>query len=326
MPEKTFAVSVDETNPYKNIAREALLMEQVPDGAVILYLWQNRHTVVIGRSQNAWTECRFEELEKDGGFLARRLSGGGAVYHDLGNLNFTFLTTDALYDVDRQSEVILRAVRALGVDAVRTGRNDIETAGRKFSGNAFYHAAGKAYHHGTILVSASLAAAQKYLSVSKDKIESKGVESVKSRIINLTEINSAITIDAMRTSLVAAFDEVYGRKSEAWLTDGASSRQAELEARFSSPDWKYGKNPPFAFSARRRFSWGGVEIRLDVQNNTIQDAAVFSDAMDEQFILALPAVFRGAEFRAEAVAKKLTARYGNEKTDYSNDILALLFS
>ena len=330
---KGIVVRSPETNPYGNIAREAFLLENVPAGTCILYLWQNERTVVIGRNQNAWAECRVEELERDGGFLARRLSGGGAVFHDLGNLNFTFLLPREDYDVERQSEVILRAVSGLGISAVRTGRNDIETGGRKFSGNAFYRAGNNAYHHGTLLVHTDMAAAGRYLSASADKIRSKGVASVRSRIVNLADCMAGLTIPALIQSLCAAFDEVYRINAEKpetppeALFEGGSERFPKLAARFSSPDWKYGKNPDFRFKAARRFLWGGVEVRFDVKENRIAAAHIFSDAMDGDFIVKATELLAGADFSPEALAKKLCAAYpeGSCEWKQARDIAAMIF-
>lgn len=308
------AVYISEnTEPYRNIALEEYLMETVPAGTCILYLWQNRNTVVIGRNQNCWKECRVKELEQDGGFLARRLSGGGAVFHDLGNLNFTFLVPKTDYDVDRQLEVILRAVSAAGIDAKKTGRNDIEADGRKFSGNAFYFNGPNAYHHGTLLIAADKEKAMRYLSVSAEKIRSKGVDSVRSRIVNLSELCPGLTVETIKRELVKAFGQVYGcapRMMEESEID--RNRVEALRAKFASPDWLYGRNMPFQLKFSERFPWGEVEIRLNVQGKRIADADVSSDAMDEAFIARIPACLRGCEFSSSAAAARILECFREE--------------
>jgi lipoate-protein ligase A len=331
MIKKTFVIDTAETNPWRNLALESFLLENTPAETCILYLWQNRHTVVIGRNQNARKECRVAELEADGGFLARRLSGGGAVYHDMGNLNFTFLLPSADYDLGLQTEVILRAARSLGVDAQRSGRNDIETQGRKFSGNAFYKAGNNSYHHGTILVQVDPGAVQKYLSVSQDKIKAKGVDSVKSRIINLVECNPAITVEKMKAAMRRSFDETYKIKAGDLALENAPEKLMlpddvdigkSIEARygvFSSEDWRYGKDPPFEWTVSGRFAWGGIEIRLSVKKNIIEDAAIFSDSMDVEFILALPKLLRGCAFNEAAAKERL------QNTEASHDVISLIF-
>ena len=228
------------TDPYENLALEQTLLERVRENACILYLWQNARTVVIGRNQNPWKECRTALLEEEGGHLARRLSGGGAVFHDLGNLNFTFLMREADYDLDRQLTVIETACRSLGIPVERSGRNDLLADGRKFSGNAFYHHNGRAYHHGTLMVDVDLEMVQRYLSPSKAKLAAKGVDSVRSRVVNLREFLPDLTVERLSDALTAAFAEVYdqaignsqqaiedGGRGESLVTNHQSPRDGE---------------------------------------------------------------------------------------------------
>ena len=139
MIRKIYFYISDCIDPYTNLATEKTLLDCVGDNEIILYLWQNQNTVVIGKNQNALTECRCALLEEDGGHLARRLSGGGSVFHDLGNLNFTFLCAKENYDLSRQMQVIKEACALGGISAEISGRNDILADGKKFSGNAFYN-------------------------------------------------------------------------------------------------------------------------------------------------------------------------------------------
>lgn len=306
MIERTEYYIAKQTVPYPNMALEEYLMESVPRGTCILYLWQNRRTVVIGRNQNCWKESRVKELESDGGHLARRLSGGGAVYHDLGNLNFTFLVKKEDYDVDRQLSVILNACRKLGIPAEKTGRNDVTVNGRKFSGNAFYFSGDSAYHHGTLLIGADKDAAGRYLSVSPDKIRSKGVDSVRSRIANLSEFLPGLTVAQMISVLLPAFGGVYGRApSEIPEPSLDGGRIAELEKNFSNPDWLYNRSAPFQYEFSRRFPWGGVAVCLDVDGGVVTDAAVYSDAMDEALIAGIAGGLRGCRFSAAAAAERV---------------------
>ena len=197
-------------DPFFNLAVEEYLLQNTDEGCCTLYLWQNQNTVVIGRNQNAFKECRTTLLENEGGKLARRLSGGGAVFHDLGNLNFTFLVPTADYDLDKQLKVIELACEKLGVKVERSGRNDILADGRKFSGNAFYKNGPRAYHHGTLMVDVDREKMSRYLNPSKAKLSSKGVDSVRSRVVNLKELASDTTIELLSEKLAEAFEEVYG--------------------------------------------------------------------------------------------------------------------
>jgi len=291
------------TNPYQNLALEEYLLENVKPGQCILYLWQNARTVVVGRNQNCWRECRIQKLEEEGGFLVRRLSGGGAVFHDLGNLNFTFLVEKADYDVAKQLEVILQGVRKFGIDAEKSGRNDITIEGRKFSGNAFYRAGSKRYHHGTILIDVDTEELSKYLQVSKEKLAMKGVESVKSRVMNLKECNSEIDVPQMKEKLLEAFGEVYGGELKEWqLLPKMAIEIQEKAAWFSSDLWKYGKSAPFEYEISHRFEWGDLCLQLAIEKGQVKEAGVWSDGMDAEFFPALSKALIGRRFSGQALA------------------------
>ena len=287
------------TDPHYNLALEEKLL-QAADDAIILYLWQNQNTVVIGRNQNPWKECRTALLTEEGGILARRLSGGGAVFHDLGNLNFTFLMPQPCYDLDRQLEVICTAVRSFGIQSERSGRNDILANGRKFSGNAFYKNGRQAYHHGTILIDADMEKLGRYLSPSKAKLAAKGVDSVRSRVGNLRELNGAITVETMKAALTRAFSKVYGgsvEKTEAF-PDPA------LVQRYRSWDWNYGQRLPFSAQWEERLAFGCVRIEAQVEHGTIRSARVYSDAMDWQLPARLEEALIGSRLDRAALTEK----------------------
>lgn len=275
-------ISVYETfdvNPYENLATEKYLLDRVRPGQCILYLWQNQNTVVIGKNQNPWVECRTTLLQEEGGLLARRLSGGGAVFHDVGNLNFTFLVSQEDYDLDKQLAVIQRACAFAGICAEKSGRNDLLAEGQKFSGNAFYQASGKAYHHGTLLIDVDMGKLSRYLSPPKAKLEAKGISSVRSRVVNLRELSPELTCDTMRTFMKTAFAEVYGLEPEKLTIPNRDSIQA-LAEEYSSWEYVYGTPLPFTFQCEQKFSWGYVLIQLEVKNGVVLGAKVFSDAMD----------------------------------------------
>ncbi len=269
------------------MALEEYLFDAHKEG-VLLYLWRNQNTVVIGRNQNAWKECRIQALESDGGKLARRTSGGGAVFHDVGNLNFTFITTKALYNQERQLELIIGAVKRLGISASFTGRNDIVTSsGAKFSGNAFRHSSTTDMHHGTLLIAVDMQKLSKYLAPSKEKLRSKGVESVRSRVCNLQEYRSELDSAMMIEALTQTFKENYGPFSLLQEETLDQNLLSSLIERHASWDWRLGASPRFDVEFSTRFDWGEFDLQLALKGGIIENAFVFSDAMDEAFIRSL---------------------------------------
>ena len=306
MIRKIFIYNAQGTDPHENLAAEKVLMDALKPGEAMLYLWQNLNTVVIGRNQNAWLECRTSLLEEEGGKLARRLSGGGAVYHDLGNLNFTFLMCKEDYDLDRQTEVIRKACALAGIQAERSGRNDLLADGRKFSGNAFYQDKVHTYHHGTLMVDVDKEKLGRYLSPPKAKLQAKGVASVRSRVVNLKELSPALTIAGMRRFMVEAFQEVYGSSASEFVPDAAMLEQiSQLRTVYSSWDYLYGAPLAFTFSCEKKFPWGYIQLQLDAKGGMIQEVGINTDAMDwtlpERIINAL----KGCRFETDTMVYAL---------------------
>lgn len=303
------------TSPYENLAREEALLESVAPGKCILYLWQNDKTVVVGRNQNCWKECRVAALEEAGGHLARRLSGGGAVYHGLGNLNFTFLVPREDYDVARQTEVILRAVRAFGVNAERTGRNDLTVDGRKFSGHAYYRTERACYHHGTLLLGDESAEMEKYLSVSREKLRAKSVASVRARVCALKDYCGGITTTAMSRSLLTALSEVYSvHVTPLPETRVDPEKLAALTEKYASPDWKYGRRFTFEYELSRRFAWGGLELLLHVESGRVAELSVCTDALDAAFPALVRKALLDVPFEAAAIGAALDSLPARDET------------
>lgn len=300
-------------DPYANLAMEEYLMLHCADTECILYLWQNEHTIVIGRNQNPWKECHLSELTNSGGHLVRRLSGGGAVYHDLGNLNFTFLVQNENYDVSRQLDVITGAMRRLGIPAERSGRNDILADGKKFSGNAFYKQSKYCYHHGTLMLDVDVSKLSDYLNVSADKLKSKGVASVKSRVTNLVDFVPDLTVARLKQALRDSFEAVYGLTANT-LTCEALDETAlqEARAKFSSWDWLYGHNPGFENEMSFRFEWGGVDLCFSVKKGVIKEAVFYSDSLQPELMLALPKHLAGVIYQKDAICKALAAHVAKD--------------
>ena len=311
---ETFIAESPYVSPWINLAFEENMLPLASSRGIILYLWRNQHTVVIGRNQNAWKECRTVLLEEEGGSLARRLSGGGAVYHDLGNLNFTFLTSHGRYDVSRQTEVLVRALQFLGISAVRTGRNDISVEDRKVSGNAYYSGRAGRLHHGSILINGNIDRMTRYLQPSAAKLKSKGIDSVRSRVANLREFSPSITVDGVKNAIAAAFLEEYGGRGEpidlcSMLNEGTF--QPLLE-KFSSRDWIYGRSPDFDLDIDHRFDWGNMELGFSVLEGRIARCQIYSDAMNGELIAGLGRCLEGVPLEGSALGEALRKPFGEE--------------
>lgn len=277
--ETAFFYQSTSLNPYYNLAVESVLSENVLTDWGGLYLWRNEKTVVIGRHQNPYLECNLENLRQDSIHLARRMTGGGAVYHDAANLNFTFFNRRSDFDIKRNFNVILRALRQLGIEAQPDGRNDLCIHGKKFSGSAFFKNSDIAYHHGTLMLGVSLDNISKYLTPSAFKLKSKGVSSVKSRVINLNKIKESLTIDALSNMLKQSYIEEFKINIKA-LEEFDELALNQRIKKFSSSLWIMGENPDLLYKNSAHFTWGDIMIGLDYRKRI----HVYSDALDMELI------------------------------------------
>lgn len=291
---------------WLNLARDGYFLENNKKGDVILYFYVNKNAVIIGRNQNAWKECSIANMNADGVQLVRRHSGGGAVFHDNGNLNFSFITDEKHYDLNRQMRVILNAVSKLGLKAELSGRNDITVDGKKFSGNAFSLAKGNRSHHGTILVNADLTKLSNYLCVSKEKMRSKGIDSVRARVCNICELSSGLTVEAMRRLVIESFIEEYGAASEYVFDGTALAEVEERRERHASWEWRFGKTPQFDFETDKRFSFGDTQIYFNSRNGVIRETKVYSDCLDTELTTEIENALTGVHFRKEEIKAALS--------------------
>ncbi len=297
-------IVTDCTDPYKNLALEEYLTFHIEEDEVILYLWQNEHTVVIGRNQNPWKECSVEKIKSDGCRLARRLSGGGAVYHDLGNINFTFIARKPNFDLNKQTNVIMDAMKMLGLDCEKSGRNDLTIDGMKFSGHAKFNSGDYCYHHGTIMMYVDCDALSKYLTVSKLKLKSKGVSSVKSRVTNLRDHVPGITKELVNEALIRSFLKNY-REGTTYveITQETPKVPEELLEKYASEKWRYGRCIEFNVDMEERFQWGTVYVTMEVNGGIIKRCGVYSDSLYTEVFPKLHKKLEGLKFDAATISK-----------------------
>ena len=311
---------ISESNdPYENIATEKFLFDTLSENDISLYLWQNKDTVVIGKNQNPAAECRISVFEEEGIKLARRLSGGGCVFHDMGNLNFTFLCSEENYSPEKQTEIIMNACSMAGIRTEFSGRNDILAEGRKFSGNAFYISKGKVCRHGTLMIDTDTERLTRLLTPSKAKLQSKGIKSVKSRVINLSELSSELTTEKMKEYMLGAFGCCYG-KTPCPIKEVDKKRIDILAGELSSWEYLYGKTLPFSASFEAHFLWGSAQLNLDVRHAVIENAVFYTDSMDETLSEKISSALIGCRYNAGCVKASL---FSALPAEISGDIFSL---
>ncbi|NBB85422.1 MAG: lipoate--protein ligase [Bacteroidetes bacterium] len=298
------------TDPTLNLAMEEHVLRSFPAEEDYVVFYVNEPSIIIGRNQNTLEEINAAYVEANDIHVVRRISGGGAVYHDHGNLNFSFITDYAmnrLNNFQHFTRPVIEALDALGVPAELQGRNDIVVDGRKVSGNAQYSTGSRMFSHGTLLFDSNLGEVQHALEVKQGKIESKGHKSVRSRVANIVEFldDDSLTVEDLRAHLLASFKAaqdvtVYEPTDADW-----AAAEELAEAKYRTWAWNYGASPDFDVQRARRFDIGEVDIRLNISDGRIQEIAIFGDFLGHADVAALEEQLQGTPYRLDTLTAAL---------------------
>jgi lipoate---protein ligase len=269
------------TDPRINLAIEEYALKNLDINESYLLFYINEPSIIIGKNQNTIEEINTDYVEKQGLHVVRRLSGGGAVYHDLGNLNFSFITKDdgeSFHNFKKFTEPVVTALHKLGVKAELSGRNDIIAEGRKISGNAQFSTKGRMFSHGTLLFDSEMENVVSALRVKKDKIESKGIKSIRSRVANISEfLNEQMSIEEFRSTLLDYIFEGSDVEEYVLTEDDWKNIHKLSKERYQNWDWNYGKSPKFNLQHSHRFPVGSIDVRLEVNKGKIDNCKIFGD-------------------------------------------------
>lgn len=264
----------DRTDPYFNLASEQYLLDTEDDE--VFMLWRNEKAVIIGKNQNAYAEINKPFVDEHEIKVVRRLTGGGAVFHDLGNVNFTYIVSRndcPTLDFERFSRPVISALRGLGVEAELSGRNDITVGGRKISGNAQCVYNNKVMHHGTLLFSADMSQMSGALNVDEEKIKSKGIKSVRSRVCNLCEYLTDMDVTEFKSYLEGC---VEGKKT-VFSPEQIKEIEKLRDEKYSTWEWNYGVSKEYGRRSKRYFPFGTVDILLSADRGVITAVRFFGD-------------------------------------------------
>ncbi len=321
------------TDARINLALEEYVFRSKPAGEDVLLFYVNDRAIIIGRNQNTIEEIDADVVAERGVTVVRRVSGGGAVYHDTGNLNFSFMTPDVKARFNRYDHFtrpVIEVLHALGVPAELGGRNDILAGGRKISGNAQFAAPARMFSHGTLLLDSDLDAVTAALRPKPGKVESKGVKSIRSRVANISEfLQAPLDVVELRERII---ERIFGTRDreqipQIELTNADwDAVHALVATKYGTWSWNYGENPPSNVQRARRFPAGELDVRLDVKDGHIAAARIFGDFMGREDVAQLEARLVGVPYDRTAVERALQAV---EPSDYfgdvaREDVLALL--
>ena len=272
------------TDPYINLAIEEYVLQNFGEEDTYLLFYVNGPSIIIGRNQNSVEEINTEYVDANNIKVVRRLSGGGAVYHDEGNLNFSFITKDdgeSFHNFAKFTKPVVEALNKIGVPAELVGRNDLEVKGRKISGNAMFATKGRMFSHGTLMLDSEIEHVVEALNVSKEKIESRGIKSIRSRVANINEfLEDKLTMDEFKELILTHIFEVEDVKDVPTyeLTEEDWEKIHEIsENRYQKWEWNYGKSPSYNLKQSHKFPSGLLDVRLNVKKGIIEECTIFGD-------------------------------------------------
>ncbi len=298
------------TDPRINLAIEEYALKNLDIDQTYLLFYINEPSIIIGKNQNTVEEINTDYVEENGIHVVRRLSGGGAVYHDLGNLNFSFITKDdgeSFHNFKKFTEPVVAALARLGVNAELSGRNDIVAEGRKISGNAQFSTKGRMFSHGTLLLDSEIDAVVSALRVKQDKIESKGIKSIRSRVANISEfLDRKISMEEFRSLLLKyIFDGVEDIPEYVLTENDWEKIHAISKERYQNWDWNYGKSPKFNLHRTRRFPIGSIDVRLEVEKGIIENCKIYGDFFGVGEIAEIEEKLKGIRYDRSEIDRAL---------------------
>jgi len=309
MPLMVFVDNQDITDPCLNLALEEYLLRHVALDEPILLLYVNEPAVIVGRNQNTAEEIDPDYVQAQGIHVVRRLSGGGTVYHDLGNLNFSFITSNKkhLTDFKKFTGPVIRVLGELGVAAELRGKSDIFAAGKKISGNAQYSTAGRMFSHGTLLFDSDLETLLKALNPRQVQIESKAVQSVRSRVTNIRQLLAEpLTMAEFKEALLLGLFDNHPPSSYD-LSPAEWEKIHQIAAdRYHQWDWNYGRSPKFSVQKSKRLPAGNLQMRITVKRGRIETLEVTGDFTGRREVVELTKHLPGTAYNRQAIATKLT--------------------
>ncbi|CAH1203300.1 MULTISPECIES: lipoate--protein ligase [Paenibacillus] len=299
------------TDPSVNLAIEEYILKHLPMDDSYLLFYINRPSIIIGKHQNTIEEINIEYVQDNNVQVVRRLSGGGAVYHDLGNLNFSFITKDdgqSFHNFRKFTQPVVEALHELGVNAELTGRNDLQVGERKISGNAQFSTRGRMFSHGTLMFDLNLDHVQASLNVNPEKFKSKSTKSVRSRVANIRELMSSdMTIEAFRGELLR---HIFGMEPnevpQYHLTEKDWEKINEISAeRYKNWDWNYGQSPESNVKHSRKFPVGIIDLRMNIKDGRIEDIKIFGDFFGVGDVADIEDMLRGKRYEESDVREAL---------------------